>query len=78
MREMILVLEHMQENAIVVDNEETAISDRVDGEELKDKNKVAIPIPVPGQLIPIEDVEQVLPDELVGTQIVFKLADEDC
>ena len=32
----------------------------------------------PGRLVPIEDVVQVLPDKLVGTQIAFKLADEDC
>ena len=36
-----------------------------------------IPIPVPGRLVPIKDKVQVLPDELVGTQIVFKLANED-
>ena len=77
MREMILALEHMQENPIVVDEEETAVSDRL-GEELEvEENEVAIPIPVPGRLVPIKDEVQVLPDELVGTQIVFKLADED-
>ena len=54
---------------------ETAVSDRV---KLKvEENKVAIPIPPPGQLLPIEDVVQELPDELVGTQIAFDLADED-
>ena len=31
----------------------------------------------PGRLVPIEDEVQVLPDELVGTQITFELADED-
>ena len=78
MREMILALEHMQENPIVVDEEETAVSDRL-GEELEvEENEVAIPIPVPGRLVPIKDEVQVLPDELVGTQIAFKLADEDC
>ena len=42
MREMILALEHMQENPIVVDEEETAVSDR-SGEELEvEENKVAI------------------------------------
>ena len=77
MREMILVLEHTQENPIVVDKEETAVSDGL-GEDLEvEENKVAIPIPVPGQLIPIEDEVQVLPDELVGTQIAFELADKD-
>ena len=38
---------------------------------------MAIPIPPPGHLIPIEDVVQELPDELVGTQIAFDLAEED-
>ena len=48
------------------------------GEELEVKeNEVAIPVPVPGRLVPIEDEIQVLPDELVGTQIAFELADED-
>ena len=63
MREMILVLEHTQENPIMVDNEE---------------NEVAVPIPAPGRLVPIEDAVQVLPNELVGTQIAFELVDEDC
>ena len=77
MREMILVLEHMQENPIVVDEEETAVSDGL-GEELEiEENEAAISIPVPGRLVPIEDEVQVLPDELVGTQITFELADED-
>ena len=45
MREMILALEHMQENPIVVDEEETAVSDGL-GEELEiEENEVAIPIP---------------------------------
>ena len=66
-------------NPILVEDEEsdgeTAVSDRV---KLKvEENKVAIPIPPPGQLVPIEDVVQELPDELVGTQIAFDLADED-
>ena len=78
MREMILALEHMQANPIVVDEEEMVVSDEL-GEELEiEENEVAIPVPVPGWLIPIEDEVQVLPDELVGTQIVFELADEDC
>ena len=78
MREMILALEHTQENPIMVDEEEMAVSN-VLGEELEvEENEVAIPIPVPGRLVPIEDEVQVLPDELVGTQIVFELADEDC
>ena len=77
MREMILALEHMQANPIVVDEEEMVVSDEL-GEELEiEENEVAIPVPVPGWLIPIEDEVQVLPDELVGTQIAFKLADED-
>ena len=78
MWEMILVLEHMQENPIIVDNKETVVSDGVDGEELKvEENEVAVPIPVPGRLVPIEDMVQVLPDDLVDTQITFELADED-
>ena len=78
MREMILVLEHTQANPIMVDEEGTAVSDG-SGEELEVKeNEVAIPIPVPGRLVPIKDKVQVLPDELVGTQIAFELADEDC
>ena len=78
MREMILALEHTQENPLVVDEEETVVSDSF-GEELEvEENEVAIPIPAPGRLVPIEDMVQVLPDELVGTQIAFKLANEDC
>ena len=77
MREMILALEHTQENPIVVDEEETAVSDR-SGEELEmEENEVVIPIPVPGRLVPIEDEVQVLLNKLVSTQIAFKLADED-
>ena len=78
MREMILALEHMQENPIMVEDEsdkETAVSDGVELE--TEENEVAIPIPPPGQLVPIVDVVQVLPDELVGTQITFDLAEED-
>ena len=76
MREMILMLEHLWENPIMVDNEEMVVSE---GEELEvEENEVAIPIPVPGRLIPIKEAVQVLPDELVGTQIAFKLANEDC
>ena len=79
MREMILVLEHTQENPFVVDEEgsegETVVSD---GVELKtEENEVVIPIPPPGRLVPIEEVVQELPDKLVGTQIAFDLADED-
>ena len=78
MREMLLVLEHMQENLLMVDDEETTVSDRVVSEELKvEENEVAIPIPVPGQLVPIKEAVQVLPNELVGTQITFELANED-
>ena len=77
MREMILALEHTQANPIVVDKEETAVSDG-SGEELEvEENEVAIPIPVLGRLVPIEDEVQVLPDELVGTQIAFELADDN-
>ena len=78
MHEMILALEHTQANPIVMDKEETAVSDR-SGEELEiEENKIAIPIPIPGRLVPIEDEVQVLPDELVGIQIAFELADKDC
>ena len=77
MREMILALEHTQANPILVDKEETVVSDGL-GEELEvEENEVAIPIPAPGRLVPIEDEIQVLPDKLVGTQITFELADED-
>ena len=77
MREMILVLEHMQENPIVVDEEEMAASNG-SGEELEvEENEVAIPILISGRLVPIEDEVQVLPNKLVGTQITFELADKD-
>ena len=78
MREMILVLEHLQENPIIVEeesNEETVVSDGVELE--VEENEVVILIPPPGQLILIEDVVQELPDKLVGTQITFDLAKED-
>lgn len=78
LRERVLMLEHTHDNPIMVDDksdEETVVSDRVELE--MEENKVAIPIPPPGHLVPIEDVEQVLPDELVGTQITFNLAKED-
>ena len=39
---------------------------------------MTVPIPVPGQLVPIEEEIQELPDKLVGTQITFELAKEDC
>ena len=77
MRE-ILALEHMQGNPIVMDEEEMAVSDGSREELEVEENEVAVPILAPGRLIPIEDEIQVLPDELVGTQITFKLADEDC
>ena len=77
MREMILTLEYTQENPIVVDEEQMAVSDR-SGEELEiEENEVVIPVPGPGQLVPIKDEVQVLPNELVGTQIAFELADKD-
>ena len=78
LRERVLTLEHMQDNPIIVDddsNEETAVSDGVELE--MEENEVAIPIPPPGWLVPIEDVEQVLLDKLVSTQITFDLAKED-
>ena len=78
MREMILALEHTAANPIVVDEEETIIEDSESGEELEtEENEVAVPIPVPGRLIPIEEAVQELPDELVGTQIAFELVEED-
>ena len=78
MREMILVLEHMRESPIVVDREETVVESSESGEELEtEENEVAVPIPVLGRLIPIEEAVQELPDELVGTQIAFELAKED-
>ena len=80
MQEMILGLEHMAANLIVVDNEETAVAEgSSSGEELEvEENEVAVPILVPGRLVPIEEAVQELPDELVDTQIAFKLAEEDC
>ena len=51
MREMILVLEHTQENPIVVDEEETAVSDGLEEELEVEENEVVIPIPVPGRLV---------------------------
>ena len=79
MWEMILGLEHMAVNPIVVDEEETVVeTESSSGEELEVKeNKVAVPIPVPGRLVPIEEEIQVLPDKLVSTQVAFELAEED-
>ena len=79
MREMILGLEHLAANPIVVDEEETVVeAGSSSGEELEiEENEVAVPIPMPGRLVPIEEEIQVLPDELVGTQVAFELAEED-
>ena len=77
MREMILTLEHMQANPIMVDEEEMAVSDGSKEELEVEENEVAIPIPSPGRLVPIEDEVQALSDKLVGTQIAFELANED-
>ena len=78
MREMILALEHTQEKPIIVDKEETVVEGSESGEELEiEGNEVAVPILVLGRLIPIEEAVQELPDELVGTQIAFELAEED-
>ena len=79
MQEMILGLEHTAANPIVIDEEETVVETRSSsGEELEiEENEVAVPILVPGRLIPIEEEIQVLPDELVGTQVTFELAEED-
>ena len=79
MREMILGLEHTAANPIVVDEEETVVeAGSSSREELEvEENKVAVPILVPSCLVPIEEEIQELPDELVGTRIAFKLAEED-
>ena len=79
MQEMILGLEHTAVNLIVVDEEETVVkAGSSSGKELEiEENEVAVPIPVPGRLMPIKEEVQELPDELVGTQIAFKLAEED-
>ena len=79
MREMILGLEHTATNPIMVDKEETIVkAGSSSGEELEiEENEVAVPIPAPGRLVPIEEEVQVLPDELVGTQVAFELAEED-
>ena len=79
MREMILGLEHTAANPIVVDEEETVVeAGDSSGEELEiEEIEVAIPIPPAGRLVPIEEVVQVLPDKLVGTQVAFELAEED-
>ena len=78
MREIILALEHTAANPIVVDEEETIVEDSESGEELEvEENKVAVPVPVLGRLIPIKEVVQELPDELVRTQIAFELVEED-
>ena len=79
MREMILGLEHMVANLIVVDEDETVVKvESSSGEELEtEENEVAVLIPVPGQLVPIKEEVQELPNELVGTQIAFELAKED-
>ena len=79
MREMILGLEHTAANPIVVDEEETVVkAGSSSGKELEiEENEVAVPIPVPGRLVPIKEEIQVLPDKLVGTQVAFELAEED-
>ena len=71
MWEMILGLEHTVANPIVVDEDEMVVEAGSSlGEELEiEENEVAIPIPVPGRLMPIEEEVQELPDEL---------AEEDC
>ena len=79
MREMILGLEHMATNPIVVNKDETVVeAGSSSGEELEiEENEVVVPILVPGCLVPIEEEVQELPNELVGTQIAFELAEED-
>ena len=55
MREMILGLEHTAANPIMVDNE-TAVEGSKSREELEiEENEVAVPIPVPGRLVPIKE-----------------------
>ena len=80
MREMILGLGHTAANPIVVDEDETVVeAGSSSGEELEiEENEVAVPILVPGRLVPIKEEIQELPDKLVGTQIAFELAEEDC
>ena len=79
MQEMILGLEYTAANPIVVDEDKTVVeAGSSSGEELEvEENKVAVPSPMPGRLVPIEEDIQELPDELVGTQIAFELAEED-
>ena len=78
MREMILGLEHMAANPIIVDEEEMIVARDESEEEVEiEENEVAIPIPPAGRLVPIEEAVQVLPNDLVGTQIAFELAEED-
>ena len=78
MREMILALEHTAANLIVVNEEETVVAGDESKEEVEIKeNEVVIPIPPAGRLVPIEEAVQVLPNDLVGTQIAFELAEED-
>ena len=78
MREMILALEHSQDNPIVVDEDEMAVvEDRSEEEVEIEENEVAVPIPVPGRLVPIKEAVQELPEKLFGTQIAFELAKED-
>ena len=79
MWEMILGLEHTAANPIVVDEDNTVVeAGSSSGEELEvEENEVVVPVLVPGRLVPIEEEIQELPDELVGTQIAFKLAKED-
>ena len=76
---MILGLEHTAANPIVVDEDNTVVeAGSSSGEELEvEENEVVVPVLVPGRLVPIEEEIQELPDELVGTQIAFKLAKED-
>ena len=78
MREMILALEHTQENPLEVEDDSEGEMVVSDGVELEvEENEVAILIVPPGQLVPIGDAVQELPDELVGTHITFDLANED-
>ena len=78
MQEMILGLEHTAANPIMIDEEEMAMAEDGSEEEVEiEENEVAVPILVPGHLVPIEEAVQELPEKLVGTQIAFELAKED-
>ena len=57
MQEMILGLEHTAANPILVNDEETVVAEASSsGEELEiEENEVAVPVPILGRLVPIEE-----------------------